>query len=48
MYIDEMKAFLKAAKNEENFPNTLENDHKVLKVLYAVENSDNSNHFISL
>lgn len=43
MYIDEMEAFLKAAKNEKPFPNTLEHDYKVLKVLYAVESSDNNN-----
>lgn len=43
MYIDEMEAFLKAANNEIAFPNTLEHDHKVLKVLYAVESSDNNN-----
>ena len=43
MYIDEMDAFLKAANNESAFPNTLEHDHKVLKVLYAVESSDNNN-----
>lgn len=43
MYIDEMEAFLNAAKNEKDFPNTLEHDHQVLKVLYAVESSDNNN-----
>ena len=43
MYIDEMSAFLKAANKERPFPNTLEHDHKVLKVLYAVESSDNNN-----
>lgn len=43
MYIDEMAAFLKAANNESPFPNTLEHDHQVLKVLYAVESSDNNN-----
>jgi len=43
MYIDEMAAFLKAANNEQPFPNTLEHDHKVLKVLYAVESSDDNN-----
>lgn len=43
MYIDEMAAFLKATKNECPFPNTLTHDHKVLKVLYAVESSDNNN-----
>lgn len=43
MYIDEIEAFLKAANNEILFPNSLEHDHKVLKVLYAVESSDNNN-----
>jgi len=43
MYIDEMSTFLKAIKNEMSFPNTLEHDHRVLKVLYAVENSDKLN-----
>lgn len=43
MYIDEMEAFLKAAKGEKSFPNNLEHDHQVLKVLYAVESSDNNN-----
>jgi len=43
MYIDEMEAFLKAANNETPFPNTLEHDHQVLKVLYAVESSDDNN-----
>ena len=43
MYIDEMSAFLKAVKNECSFPNTLEHDFKVLKILYAVENSDDNN-----
>ncbi|KIC63414.1 Gfo/Idh/MocA family protein [Chryseobacterium taiwanense] len=42
MYIDEMKAFLMAANNERPFPNNLEHDHQVLKVLYAVESSDNN------
>lgn len=43
MYIDEMEAFLKAAKGEKSFPNNLEHDHQVLKVLYAVESSDTNN-----
>jgi len=43
MYIDEIAAFLKAAKNEIDFPNNLKHDHNVLKILYAVENSDNKN-----
>ncbi len=43
MYIEEMESFLKATNNERPFPNNLEHDHQVLKVLYAVENSDNNN-----
>lgn len=43
MYIDEMDAFLKAAKKQKPFPNSLEHDHKVLKVLYSVESSDKNN-----
>ena len=43
MYIDEMEAFLKTIRKEQQFPNSLEHDHKVLKVLYAVESSDINN-----
>lgn len=43
MYIDEMEMFTNAAFITGSYPNSLEHDHKVLKVLYAVENSDNSN-----
>jgi predicted dehydrogenase len=43
MYIDEVAAFLSAAKKEHLFPNNLEHDHKVLKILYAVEKSDDEN-----
>jgi len=43
MYIEEIDTFLKAITNEKPFPNTLEFDHRVLKLLYAVENSDKQN-----
>jgi predicted dehydrogenase len=43
MYIDEIEAFLKAVEKEIPFPNTLEHDHKVLKLLYAVESSNSNN-----
>ena len=43
MYIDEMASFLMAAKHEETFPNSLDRDYRVLKLLYAVENSDKNN-----
>jgi len=47
MYIDEMAAFLAAADGSAKFPNTLEHDHNVLKILYAVESSDHQNKIIS-
>lgn len=37
MYIEETRAFLDAALNGRSFPNTLKNDHAVLKLLYAIE-----------
>ena len=37
MYVDELNAFIKAAKGEGKFPNTLEEDIAVLKVLEAAE-----------
>lgn len=43
MYIDEMEMFTKAAFKSENYPNSLAHDHNVLKLLYAVENSDDNN-----
>jgi predicted dehydrogenase len=43
MYIDEMSSFLMAVNNQVIFPNSLEHDYRVLKILYAVESSDNNN-----
>ncbi len=40
MYIDELKAFIDAIEGKAPFINTMENDHNVLKLLYAVEESD--------
>jgi predicted dehydrogenase len=40
MYIDEIRAFLDAVAGKAPFPNTLEQDHRVLKLLYAMERSD--------
>lgn len=40
MYIDEIRAFLDAVAGKAAFPNTLELDHRVLKLLYALERSD--------
>lgn len=40
MYIDEIEAFLKGIEDEQLYPNTIENDIKVLKILEEIENSD--------
>jgi predicted dehydrogenase len=37
MYVQEMKAFLKAGAGEEPFPYTLEEDHRILNLLYKAE-----------
>jgi coenzyme F420-reducing hydrogenase alpha subunit len=39
MYIDEINYFISRVKGEKNYPNTLENDHKILNLLYASETS---------
>jgi predicted dehydrogenase len=46
MYIDEVAAFIESIDTGKNFPNNLEHDHKVLKLLYAVETSDDQNKVI--
>ena len=45
MYIDEIRAFLDAVAGRSAFPNTLEQDNRVLKLLYALERSDSSTQF---
>lgn len=46
MYIDEVRAFIRTIRGEGDFPNTLDRDHQVLKLLYAIEESSESNAFI--
>ncbi len=46
MYIDELQAFISAIKDKEPFVNTMENDHNVLKLLYAVERADKTKQYI--
>ena len=43
MYIEEIESFLAAINHEREFPNTMEHDHKVLKLLYSIEKSSDSN-----
>ncbi|MBV8467929.1 MAG: Gfo/Idh/MocA family oxidoreductase [Burkholderiales bacterium] len=48
MYIDEIRAFLDAVAGKAPFPNSLAQDHRVLKLLYALERSDNTATFQAL
>jgi predicted dehydrogenase len=42
MYIDEIDEFIEAISGNKTYINTLENDHRVLKLLYTIEESDKS------
>lgn len=46
MYIDELKAFIDAVGGKAPFINTMENDHNVLKLLYAIEEADKTKQYI--
>jgi predicted dehydrogenase len=46
MYVDELNAFIGAVQVGAPFVNTLENDHKVLKLLYAVEEADRTSAYV--
>ena len=46
MYIDEFNAFIHAMKGKKPFVNSMENDHKVLKLLYAIEQADRDSTYI--
>jgi predicted dehydrogenase len=48
MYIDEMNAFFKGIENPSSYVNTLEEDHKVLKVLYLMEKSYADKKFVEV
>lgn len=48
MYIDEMQAFLKGISNPSSYVNTLEGDHKVLKLLYLMERSYAEKKFVDV
>jgi predicted dehydrogenase len=48
MYIDEMHAFLNGIENPASYVNTLEEDHKVLKVLYLMEKSYSERKFVEV
>ena len=44
MYIDEISAFLKGIEDNRNYPNTVDNDIKILELLGEIENSDGGFH----
>ncbi len=46
MYIDEMDSFMRAALHHGTFENTLENDYRILNILYAVEKSYGEKKFV--
>lgn len=48
MYVDELNHFIQAIEGKGPFINTMENDHQVLKLLYAIEASDKSSKYIEL
>lgn len=43
MYIDEISCFIDGLENNDIYVNTLKKDHEVLKILYAIEESSNTN-----
>jgi predicted dehydrogenase len=46
MYIEEIQSFLSAVEQGKGYVNNLENDHQVLKLLYAVEEADRRSAYI--
>lgn len=48
MYIEEIRAFLEAVAGKAPFPNTLADDHRVLKLLYSLETADRQGRFVEL
>lgn len=48
MYIDEIRNFIEAIQGKRPFCNSLENDHRVLKLLYAIEESDRIGSYVRL
>jgi hypothetical protein len=46
MYVEEICNFIDAIAGKRPFPNTMDNDHRVLKLLYAIEESDRSSRYM--
>ena len=48
MYIDEVKNFVDAINEKNTFINTMEKDHKVLKLLYSIEEADKTSRYVGV
>ncbi|TGE33016.1 Gfo/Idh/MocA family oxidoreductase [Desulfosporosinus sp. Sb-LF] len=46
MYIEEIRCFVEAVEGKHHFVNSMEHDHKVLELLYAIEEADNSSVYV--
>jgi predicted dehydrogenase len=48
MYVDETRAFLDAVRGGQSYPNTLEMDHRVLRLLYKIEDADKNSVYLEI
>ncbi|MDA8226233.1 MAG: Gfo/Idh/MocA family oxidoreductase [Desulfitobacterium hafniense] len=46
MYIEELRCFIEAIEGKHPFVNSIEEDHRVLKLLYAIEESDRTSKYV--
>jgi len=47
MYIEEIRNFIEAIEGKQPFINSMDDDHKVLRLLYAVEEADKTSKYVS-
>ena len=47
MYVNELSDFIKTVKKGKVFKNTLKKDHDILKLLYCIEKSSNTNKYVN-
>lgn len=48
MYVEEIRNFIEAINGTSTFVNSMENDLRVLRLLYAIEESDRTSHYVRL
>jgi predicted dehydrogenase len=48
MYVDEIRDFLGAVRGDAPYPGTLTMDHRILRLLYQIEESDQTSRFIQI